>query len=201
MSKDNKDEDTFHQLEELMSDYSSEGEDSSEEEEREDLKEIEKSKDFSLEKKDEENLRKRTASIKDKSEKKKRGVIYLGRIPHGFYESQMRKYFSQFGTVTRLKLYRNRKTGRSRHFAFIEFSHEEVAQIVAETMHNYIMCDRLLQCKFIPAEKINPYMWKEVTRRKDESSEEFIKERSDKEEKIAEFGNRFRFSWLRKFNF
>jgi len=39
------------------------------------------------------------------------GVVYVGHIPHGFYEEQMRKYFSQFGTVTRLKLARSRKVG------------------------------------------------------------------------------------------
>lgn len=38
-----------------------------------------------------------------------RGVIYLGRIPHGFYEDQMRDYFSQFGEITRLRLSRNKK--------------------------------------------------------------------------------------------
>lgn len=38
-----------------------------------------------------------------------RGVIYLGRIPHGFFEDQMRAYFSQFGDVTRLRLSRNKK--------------------------------------------------------------------------------------------
>lgn len=38
-----------------------------------------------------------------------RGVIYLGRIPYGFFEEQMLEYFSQFGEVTRLKLSRNKK--------------------------------------------------------------------------------------------
>ncbi|RIB19112.1 hypothetical protein C2G38_1289857 [Gigaspora rosea] len=89
----------------------------------------------------------------------KRGVIYLGRIPHGFYENEMKSYFSQFGTVTRLKLYRNKKTGKSKHFAFIEFACDEVAQIVAETMDNYSLCNRLLRCKVVPEEKINPMMW------------------------------------------
>ena len=40
---------------------------------------------------------------------RERGVIYLGHIPYGFFEDEMRSYFSQFGTVTRLKLYRSRK--------------------------------------------------------------------------------------------
>ena len=42
------------------------------------------------------------------------GVVYVGHIPHGFYEEEMRKYFSQFGTVTRLRLARSRKVGTLR---------------------------------------------------------------------------------------
>jgi len=38
-----------------------------------------------------------------------RGVLYISHIPHGFYEDQMKSYFSQFGEVTRLRLSRNRK--------------------------------------------------------------------------------------------
>lgn len=52
---------------------------------------------------------------------KKSSVIYLGRIPHGFYEEQMRGYFEQFGEVTRLRLSRSKKTAKSRGYAFIEF--------------------------------------------------------------------------------
>jgi nucleolar protein 15 len=37
------------------------------------------------------------------------GVVYLSRIPHGFYEDQMRAYFSQFGEVSRLRLSRNKR--------------------------------------------------------------------------------------------
>ena len=39
----------------------------------------------------------------------KPGAVYLGHIPHGFYENEMRGYFSQFGKVTRLKLFRSKK--------------------------------------------------------------------------------------------
>ena len=38
-----------------------------------------------------------------------RGVVYLGHIPYGFFEKELRGYFSQFGTITRLKLSRNKK--------------------------------------------------------------------------------------------
>jgi nucleolar protein 15 len=36
-------------------------------------------------------------------------VLFVGRVPHGFYEDQMRAYFSQFGDVTRLRLSRNKR--------------------------------------------------------------------------------------------
>jgi nucleolar protein 15 len=84
------------------------------------------------------------------------GVVYLSRIPHGFYEEQMRAYFSQFGEITRLRMARNKRSGASKHFAFIEFRHEAVAKIVVETMHNYLMFGRLLQCCLVPADKIHP---------------------------------------------
>ncbi|RMZ89335.1 hypothetical protein DV736_g3433, partial [Chaetothyriales sp. CBS 134916] len=95
-----------------------------------------------------------------KSGTDKPGVIYVGRIPHGFYEHQMREYFSQFGDVTRLRLSRNRRTGASKHFAFVEFASEEVAKIVAETMDSYLMFGHILKCKFAPDENLHPEVWK-----------------------------------------
>jgi len=38
-----------------------------------------------------------------------RGVVYLGHIPYGFFEDQIKGFFSQFGEVTRLKLARSKK--------------------------------------------------------------------------------------------
>lgn len=95
----------------------------------------------------------------------KRGVVFLGRIPHGFYEHQMKKYFQQFGKVTRLRLSRNRKTGASRHYGFIEFQEAEVAEIVAETMNNYLLFGHLLQCKVIPPENIHEKLFKGANKR------------------------------------
>lgn len=58
----------------------------------------------------------------------------------------MKEYFSQFGDVTRLRLARNPKTGASRHYAYIEFSSLPVAEIVADTMNNYLLMGHLLRC-------------------------------------------------------
>lgn len=71
----------------------------------------------------------------------------------------MRSYFSQFGDVTRLRLSRNKKTGASKHYAFIEFEHASVAQIVSETMDNYLLHGHILQCKTVPPEQVHPKMW------------------------------------------
>lgn len=66
----------------------------------------------------------------------------------------MRSYFSQFGTVTRLRLSRNKKTGNSKHYAFIEFADSEVAKIVAETMNNYLLFNHILRCKTVPRDDL-----------------------------------------------
>ncbi|KAL4899120.1 hypothetical protein BDW74DRAFT_189499 [Aspergillus multicolor] len=93
------------------------------------------------------------------------GVVYVGRIPHGFYEHQMRAYFTQFGEITKLRLSRNRHTGKSKHYAFIEFASESVAKIVAATMDNYLMYGHILKCKYVPSEQLHPELWKGANRR------------------------------------
>ncbi|KAK2861380.1 hypothetical protein FQN49_004253 [Arthroderma sp. PD_2] len=93
------------------------------------------------------------------------GAVYVGRIPHGFYEDQMRAYFSQFGDISRLRLSRNRTTGSSKHYAFIEFASTSVAKVVASTMQNYLMFGHILKCKYIPNDKVHPSMWKGANRR------------------------------------
>ena len=92
-------------------------------------------------------------------------VVYLGHIPHGFYEEEMREYFGQFGEITRLRMSRNRRTGASKHYAFIEFRHESVAKIVAETMNNYLMFNQLLQCRVVPNEHVHPDCFKGANRK------------------------------------
>lgn len=85
--------------------------------------------------------------------KANRGVVLLKNIPHGFYEDEMRKYFGQFGMVTRVRLARSQRTGRSKGFAYIEFKVCEVAQIAAETMNNYMMFKHILKAVYIPPDK------------------------------------------------
>lgn len=87
------------------------------------------------------------------------GVVYISRVPHGFYEPQMQAYFSQFGPITNIRLARNKKTGKSKHFAFIQFASASVADIVAKTMDKYLLFGHLLQARRVPDEQIQENLW------------------------------------------
>ena len=94
-----------------------------------------------------------------------RGVVYFSHLPHGFYEKQLRSFLKQFGTVTNLRMGRSRKTGSSKGYAFVEFLYKDVAKVVAETMNNYLMFEKLLKCQLVNdpkpvmfRNKINPNM-------------------------------------------
>ncbi|KAK3293446.1 uncharacterized protein B0H64DRAFT_476977 [Chaetomium fimeti] len=93
------------------------------------------------------------------------GVMYLARIPHGFYEHELRSYFGQFGDITRLRVVRNKKTGASRHRAFIEFADAEVADIAARTMDKYLLFGHILSAKTVPPAQVHPDLFKGANRR------------------------------------
>jgi nucleolar protein 15 len=109
--------------------------------------------------------RKKVKAVEKASSSGKPGVVYIGRIPHGFYEQEMRQYFSQFGTITNLRLSRNRKTGNSKHFAFIEFESAEVAEIVSQAMDNYLLFGHILKCKMVALEQVHKSLWVGANRR------------------------------------
>lgn len=104
-------------------------------------------------------IRKKAKAAEKASASGKPGVIYVGRIPHGFYEQEMKQYFSQFGNITNLRLSRNRKTGKSKHFAFVEFESAEVAEIVSKTMDNYLLFGHILKCKLVAPEQVHKDLW------------------------------------------
>ncbi|KAK3121669.1 hypothetical protein QOZ80_8BG0658600 [Eleusine coracana subsp. coracana] len=91
-------------------------------------------------------------------------VVYVGHIPHGFYEDQMQGFFRQFGTVKRLRISRNHKTGKSKHYGFIEFESPDVAKVAADAMDNYLLFEHNLKTSLVPPEKVHPKLWKGVRR-------------------------------------
>lgn len=119
-------------------------------------------------------------SANNKSTKSKSGVIYIGRLPSGFQESELKTYFSQFGDVINVKLARNKKTGNTKHYGFIEFDSIEVAKVAAETMNNYLLFGHLIKCEVVenPHEdtfkhgnrKFKVIPWKKIAKEKHEKS-------------------------------
>ena len=72
----------------------------------------------------------------------------------------MRSYFSQFGTITRIRLARNRKSGESKHYGFIEFEDAEVADIVQRVMDKYLLFGAILQVRRILPENVREDLFK-----------------------------------------
>ncbi|CAN8298031.1 unnamed protein product [Cochlearia groenlandica] len=97
---------------------------------------------------------------KSLEENNKSTVLYIGRIPHGFYETEIEAFFTQFGTVKRVRVARNKKTGKSKHFGFIQFEDPEVAEIAAGAMNDYLLLEHMLQVHVIAPEHVKPNLWK-----------------------------------------
>jgi len=88
------------------------------------------------------------------------GTIYVGHLPRGFYEDEMKAYFSQFGTVSKVRLARSKKTGGYKGYGYVQFTNSDVAKIAADAMNNYLMFDRLLKCQYVAEEDLHPAIWK-----------------------------------------
>mmetsp|Transcript_24551 Transcript_24551/g.53415 ORF Transcript_24551/g.53415 Transcript_24551/m.53415 type:complete len:284 (+) Transcript_24551:78-929(+) len=95
----------------------------------------------------------RLAEMAEAQEHVPRGLIYIGHVPDGFNEPQMKTFFKQFGTVTNLRLSRNKKTAASKGYGWVEFEEEAVAKIVAEAMDGYMCFGRKLKVELIPKDK------------------------------------------------
>ena len=87
-------------------------------------------------------LSRRFHKLKVKADDNK-GIIYVGHLPRGFNEKELKGFFEQFGDVSKLIVARSKKTARSKGYAFLEFSGDEkskgktIAGIAAKAMNNY----------------------------------------------------------------
>ena len=62
--------------------------------------------------------------------------IYVGNLNFRVKEPQLQEVFEAFGEVTLVKVIRNKETGRSKGFAFVEMSNDEQATTAIETLSN-----------------------------------------------------------------
>lgn len=99
-------------------------------------------------------------SRKERAQKAKRGVIYIGHLPLGFLEPQLKAFFSQFGEVCRVRLFRSRKNAHSKGYAFVEFALREVAEVAAQTMDKYRMFGRTLVCRLTEKGQVQDHVFR-----------------------------------------
>lgn len=119
---------------------------------------------------EQKKLKSRTKEKKSKNkdgEKEKKelsneasSVIYLGHLPQEFEEAQIIRFFSQFGTVTNVKLFRSKRTRNSKGYAFIKFADKEVASIAASSMSGYfLMGEKRLVCHVVSQENVHKHLF------------------------------------------
>jgi RNA recognition motif-containing protein len=70
--------------------------------------------------------------------------LYVGNLSYNTTEDQLRTLFSQAGTVTSVTVIKDRDTGRSKGFGFVEMSTQAEAQKAIATFANYSLDDRQL---------------------------------------------------------
>jgi RNA recognition motif-containing protein len=62
--------------------------------------------------------------------------LFVGNLSYQTGENDLQDYFAQAGAVTSCNLMMDKMTGRSRGFAFVEFSSPEEAQKAIEQFHD-----------------------------------------------------------------
>ena len=70
--------------------------------------------------------------------------IYVGNFPYSTTEDEIRKLFEQHGTIHSFDLIRDRRTGQSRGFGFVEMDEAEANAAIA-ALHGMEIGDRELR--------------------------------------------------------
>lgn len=106
-----------------------------------------------------------------------RGVLLIKNLPKGFLEKELRKYFRQYGRITRLRLARSERTGGTKGHAFIEFKYPEVAKVAAEAMNDYLMYRQRLKTVYIPPDQQDHDYFKQPVR--------FVRQKNGKQKLVT----------------
>ncbi len=71
--------------------------------------------------------------------------LYVGNLPFKTTEEDLRSMFAQAGTVLSVSLIKDRETGRSRGFAFVELSNQAEAEKAVSLFNNTPLDNRTLK--------------------------------------------------------
>lgn len=84
--------------------------------------------------------------------------LFVGNLPSSMGESDLEAAFGDHGTVVTTVIIRDRETGRSRGFGFVEMETEEMAEAAAAALDGFEMDGRRL--------RVNPAQPKENHQRR-----------------------------------
>ncbi len=71
--------------------------------------------------------------------------IYVGNLPYSTREEDLREVFEAHGNVENVKIIRDRETGRSRGFGFVEMSSEEETNAAISALNGSDLGGRTLK--------------------------------------------------------
>jgi len=71
--------------------------------------------------------------------------LYVGNLPYSTTEEELRTLFQQAGTVNSVAVIKDRDTGRSKGFAFVEMGNAGEAQQAITQLNGYQMGQRALK--------------------------------------------------------
>ena len=71
--------------------------------------------------------------------------LYVGNLSYSTTEEELRDLFVQAGTVTSVALIKDRESGRSKGFAFVEMSNQAEAQKAISMFNGHSMDNRELR--------------------------------------------------------
>ena len=70
--------------------------------------------------------------------------IYVANLPYSSGDDELRSLFEEYGTVDKATVIKDRDTGRSRGFGFVEMSNDDEAEAAIENLNGTEMGGRPL---------------------------------------------------------
>jgi RNA recognition motif-containing protein len=71
--------------------------------------------------------------------------LYVGNLPYSVGENDLKRLFSQSGTVESVTLPLDRETGRPRGFGFVQMADDQEAENAIQTFNGYTLDGRQLR--------------------------------------------------------